>query len=1005
MGKNLKFIKLFLFIYSSLMNIDEAKCFIKNQNSISIVQGQVEVVCKKKVFNELKNNTILDSMLQISQSTLLELEKNLIYKMSDNVHLILFNDLNEYADFQRNHFTGKFENEDFTPINSEIYFPIFMVGNLLDIKIQIRYGISKQFIDEYLFGLTIKEKVDNDQNERIPNWLLSGFVNYFANSIQLDDFQKFEFYNNKGYFKNVNNIPLVYQPVFGTVLWYLFEKEKGKKINSAFWNLIKNANSFEQSFEYQFEKPFRIWLKERIQEIENDKSKRNPNFDIQIGQSQFNDGIIKRLCSNQISNINLLQIENPLTEEIYEETNNKPKLLLKSNLIGLYPNLRFNSSSIFLNANKQILLFFKDGVWRYQSPTGTQILGSTGIYHTIQVFRDSVFCIHEYNGKNEIISLTGNKKSTYLESKNFNKIIDFQITDSAILFSLIQVQTKNNQFQSAMISHSKNRDSLIYSENQIEFPIYYTNIIVESKSRISFLRNVESKQSLLFLESKSVKALDTKGLFYKQILSAGGNTILESFYLNKNFYANELNIGEDFELSDTFKPKEYSFDTINISIINKQNVQIDSNFGYYLSAFKNRIGKKKPHYLAVPNLGMPKLYEYERWFYPAKSTFYLSNKELDLPYSIQTPLNSLYNSIFTLFYEGMIKSSDNKHSINFMGFTNSTRRRIGVSFNYNYTIYPKLIYATDLNYRLREFSEVNSLISNRNRTLQIEQKLKSSFHNIDFSLSAYYRFQQLIYLNYNPGMSEILNKNDQFLGLKFSMEVDSRNFTYRNSPLKVKLNASFSPENYWNLNLKGSSGNLAFNLLTEYKINILRITNKINSKVGLGKFYTLYFIGGSQNWINENQFNTNQIGLINNENFVQIQNGGYVRGFLSGDRIGSSFITSQTEFQICPIHLIPLKYIESKFLKSILLIGFIDIGTAYLGNSPSDLRNPYNTLIINNPNYTISVVASRNPYLLGTGYGLQFDLFGFTFKSEYAYGYKENSWQKPILHVGIGKNF
>ena len=60
---------------------------------------------------------------------------------------------------------------------------------------------------------------------------------------------------------------------------------------------------------------------------------------------------------------------------------------------------------------------------------------------------------------------------------------------------------------------------------------------------------------------------------------------------------------------------------------------------------------------------------------------------------------------------------------------------------------------------------------------------------------------------------------------------------------------------------------------------------------------------------------------------------------------------------------------------------------------------------ITNPNYQISVTAARKPYLIGIGYGLNLEIFGYDVRFEYGHGYKENQWQKPILHIGFGKNF
>ena len=96
---------------------------------------------------------------------------------------------------------------------------------------------------------------------------------------------------------------------------------------------------------------------------------------------------------------------------------------------------------------------------------------------------------------------------------------------------------------------------------------------------------------------------------------------------------------------------------------------------------------------------------------------------------------------------------------------------------------------------------------------------------------------------------------------------------------------------------------------------------------------------------------------------------------------------------------------KSRFFKTLTLVAFCDIGTAFIGKTPREYANPFNTYVLTNPNYQISVTSSRNPYLIGLGYGLNVEIFGYDVRLEYGNGYKENKWQKPILHLGFGKNF
>ena len=389
---------LFVFLGTFLCSIFTYGQYIEG-NSKTSVQGQVEIVMSHDLSSRLdSNHKLTDSIFAIAQNTTFELEKNLLYKMSDKVRLILFDELGEYQNYQRFHYLGNFENSVAEKEDIGIYFPVFLMGNISDIKIQLRYGIAKQFIDEYLFGLTLREKSDNAYAERVPDWMVYGFVNYFANSIQVMDFQKFELYNNLGKFSNINNIPKSEQHIFGTVLWYLFEKEKGKNFNSAFWNLIRSANSFDNSFGYYFGISFKDWLKERTKEIENFKSKRPLNYDLQINTSEKPDGIITLLQSDTLNSWKLIRIEYPLSEKIISKKGNKYACILENNFIGLYPSIRLNQTSFYSADQNNALLYFNNQEWHFNSPKISKKLGKVGIYRSLKMLNDSFYAIFENCG-------------------------------------------------------------------------------------------------------------------------------------------------------------------------------------------------------------------------------------------------------------------------------------------------------------------------------------------------------------------------------------------------------------------------------------------------------------------------------------------------------------------------------------------------------------------------------------------------------------------------------
>jgi hypothetical protein len=81
------------------------------------------------------------------------------------------------------------------------------------------------------------------------------------------------------------------------------------------------------------------------------------------------------------------------------------------------------------------------------------------------------------------------------------------------------------------------------------------------------------------------------------------------------------------------------------------------------------------------------------------------------------------------------------------------------------------------------------------------------------------------------------------------------------------------------------------------------------------------------------------------------------------------------------------------------LYGFLDIGTAFIGNSPANPMNPFNTVVVTTPNYWMSITSKRNPYLVGTGLGVSANVLRTPIRYELAFGLKEGKLMSPIQQV------
>lgn len=107
----------------------------------------------------------------------------------------------------------------------------------------------------------------------------------------------------------------------------------------------------------------------------------------------------------------------------------------------------------------------------------------------------------------------------------------------------------------------------------------------------------------------------------------------------------------------------------------------------------------------------------------------------------------------------------------------------------------------------------------------------------------------------------------------------------------------------------------------------------------------------------------------------------------------------QNEILLQPFKQLRQKIIKQHFYESLTLYGFLDIGTAFIGNSPANPMNPFNTIVVNTPNYWMSITSKRNPYLVGTGLGVSANLLRTPIRYELAFGLKEGKLMPPIQQV------
>ena len=984
-----------------------------SQNSIkSFHSKRIEMLVEDSLLQKINNQEgFSDSLFAITYLSINELEKNLVYKMSDQLHFVLFDDLNKYEEYQRFHEIG-LRKHTYNTVKGHIYFPIFLNGNYTDISYQLRFGAAQQFLQEYLNGLSLKDKFNSENNQRIPNWLIAGFINYFAGGIQHEDFEYFQNQVKNGRYKNINFIKAEESQLFGTAIWYLLEQEKGREFNGAFWMLIKYANSFEKSFQYHFNKKFKQWMLEELSEIKqiNKDIPKNNDFKSQLPLKNCRYLKINVKNKSEFQSLKIFSNGFNINHTLNNKTHNK-------RTIGTHPSQTFNLPHSFLDLDNNIFLIeFKNGNWDIlKNGNHFKTLGSNGQYQVFDIGTDEYAIVHQTLNYSRIQI---KNKIDHVTVRSFS-FVGIKITgilkldNSEYVFGSEKRNLKSNR-STASIDIIKFSDSESWKKiktiaestpNQVSTK--YTDFILEKTGQMGFVENSTNYRSYNicnYSDSQTiVLPINTKGYFYGVSRNYTSPFYCEYFIDQDNYYLNLVQVGSDINPNDTFVQQESRTKKIDSAKIETV-IPREYERGF-VSAFNKKDERTIPQMLVFRKESQKHIVKnFQQWNFIKNSSYYFSNQELDVPYTVGIPATELYNSIATIFYNIQINQSLGRNSSMITLFSNANRRRLGLSASH-FSHFRSMNWNTYLLYRLRQFSDYDEKTV-RNRSLRIKSELVKDHIRYSSSLSAILDRNETIQSNSSLEQSSQMNTSEYSLRLEGKLNLSDNNRIIYNSNSSYNIDFLINGGIFSDIETNVSPiFDLGINASGRINWKVFTLKSIINSRLSITDKNQIWLIGGSNGWLSSSPFTDNSKRQLNSQYSTFLQQGSFIRGFKSGSRVGTSFLGGQNELHINPLQVIPSLVIESKFWKSFRLYSFFDWGMGFVTLNPGHFDNPYNTIKINHPNYILTASANRSPWLYSYGYGISFEVVNTTFRLEYANPYEYHKKLNPALLLSLGKNF
>ncbi len=179
------------------------------------------------------------------------------------------------------------------------------------------------------------------------------------------------------------------------------------------------------------------------------------------------------------------------------------------------------------------------------------------------------------------------------------------------------------------------------------------------------------------------------------------------------------------------------------------------------------------------------------------------------------------------------------------------------------------------------------------------------------------------------------------------------------------------------------------------------------NRVSVGHSYgtrpLLYYLGGVDSWIAP-QFD--QGTQVNQEiNWAYQTTVTNMRGFNQNARNGNSYAVLNSEIRWPVFQYLLKKNIRSDFVRNFMIVGFTDIGSAWVGINPFDDENPQFSETIGQEPVTIKVDYYRNPLVVGYGFGMRSTLLGYYLRFDVAWGNDSGVTTGPKYYFSLTTDF
>ncbi|KAA3650231.1 MAG: hypothetical protein DWP98_05495 [Bacteroidetes bacterium] len=924
-------------------------------------------------------------------------------------------------------------------VGSKVF--IYFEGDYEKFNQQIEAGIYKVMIYQMIYGGNWRELLRNSALLHLPDWYISGLVSYLSNpnNALINSQIKDGIINDK--FKKFNALNTRDSEIAGHAMWKYIADSYGKNVISNILYMTRISRNIEDGFLYvlgvSFEDLYTNWLNhyQNAYNTENQNNKLNTGepLDLKIRK----DRVYQNFKINNENNLAVFNTNKLGQYKVYVydfETRKKKRIFKGDHKLERIQDYSYPITAWHPNGKIVSFIIEKKGlVLLYSYNTEDE-----SMYHK-PIFKIEKVLSFEYapNGKEIIFSAVANGQSdifTYNIMGNTQKNLTNDIYDDlepTYINSNEIIFTSNRRNDSLNLDHQKSsfesdKDIFLYRLNSSK-PI---QAITNSRDQDEFMPLV-FQDGIYFHTNKggkiyrysaafdsSVSHIDTTvhyNYFYN--LNELGTSEWNDLEINTNKRSNtfsqinyhsgkyHLNYGTSFtkeesesDLSSSIPAStenksqtQISPEAIRLKKIKPITVEKDINiFDFKFTGTNPSIQKTKEKVEQIDNriadieLDFPTQRIYRLNFRPDNSIIQLNNSFANGQYQLYNggPFTNPGVGINTKI--GIVDLMED-HRV-YGGF------RLGGSMSEYSLNYQNLKRRMDKEYSFtrRKQRSTNTPIPFDIKTLQASVSLIWPFSEITSLRTTFQaRNDKIVLLASDRFALEAPTSNEYWAAIKAAYIFDNT----RDVSLNIKYGTRFKiyAEQYQLAysEVETNSSDLSvvgFDARHYQKLHkeIIYVGRIAGSK-SFGTNPLVYYLGGVDEWWKSDLFDEST-PIDNTQNYGFQALAANMRGFLQNIRNGNNFVVINNEIRIPIFSYLINRPIQSDFVRNFQIIGFGDIGTAWIGSSPFSDDNPINNESKTTGSITVTYENINDPIVGGFGTGVRTKLLGYFARFDCAWG-------------------